>query len=341
MGARYSQLSAEERGAIMVMKAEGSSMRRIAARLERSPSTISRELRRNGYRSPTQRNRLGRPLICGGYDAARAGRRALYWRSRSRRTRKLDFAGALWKRVHEHLTLGWSPEQIAGRLGGVSHQTIYTAIYAMPRGTLRRELTMLLRQHRAEQRPRQRSAEKRGKMKDLLSIHLRPPEANERLLPGHWEGDLLIGSRNRSAVGTLVDRRTLFVMLAKMENSTAQAALEGFSAAFGPLPEDLRKTLTYDQGKEMALHAQLAERTGLTIYFADPRSPWQRGINENTNGLLRQYLPKNADLSVHSQRDLDQIAWQLNTRPRKSLGFRTPAEVFFSYYVKPPVALDV
>jgi IS30 family transposase len=324
----------------MAMTVQGNSVREIAVVLERAPSTIGRELRRNGYHSPAERGSMGRPTICGGYDAARAGRRALYWRRRSRRARKLDFAGALWKRVHEHLMIGWSPQQIAGRLGGVSHQTIYTAIYAIPRGALRREFTVLLRQHRAEQRPRSRGTEKRGKMKDLLSIHLRPPEANDRLLPGHWEGDLLIGSRNRSAVGTLVDRRSLFVMLAKMENNSALAALEGFSTAFGPLPQDLRKTLTYDQGKEMALHAQLAERTGLTIYFADPHSPWQRGINENTNGLLRQYLPKNADLSLHSQRELDQIAWRLNTRPRKSLGYRTPAEVFFSYYSIPTVALE-
>lgn len=261
MGKSYCQLSAEERGVIMGMKRQGCGVREIAVTLGRAPSTIGRELRRNGYRSAAERGPMGRPTICGGYDAVRAGRQALYRRFRRRRIRKLEFSGALWSQVHQHLLSGWSPQQIAGRLGGVSHQTIYTAIYAMPRGALRRELTVLLRQHRAEQRPRSRATEKRGKMKDFLSIHVRPPEANERLVPGHWEGDLIIGSRNRSAVGTLVDRRTLFVMLVKMENNTALAALEGFSAAFGPLPEGFRQTLTYDQGKEMALHAKLAEQT--------------------------------------------------------------------------------
>jgi IS30 family transposase len=169
---------------------------------------------------------------------------------------------------------------------------------------------------------------------------MRPPEANDRLLPGHWEGDFIKGTRNGSAVGTLVDRKTLFVMLAKMDGCTAQAALGGFATAFGHIDATLRKTLTYDQGKEMALHEQLAERTGLQIYFADPHSPWQRGINENTNGLLRQYLPKNEDLSRFTQRELDQIAWALNTRPRKSLGFRTPAEVFFDHCISKRITLD-
>eukprot|EP01036_Dinobryon_divergens_P052258 gene52258-69903_t len=200
----------------------------------------------------------------------------------------------------------------------------------MPRGALRRELTVLLRQGRARQRPRSRGEDRRGKLSDLLSIHVRPPEANDRLLPGHWEGDFIKGAGNHSAVGTLVDRYSLFVMLAKMDDCTAPAALAGFSTAFAPLDPSLKQTLTYDQGKEMALHAKLAESTGIAIYFADPHSPWQRGINENTNGLLRQYLPKGTDLTQYSQRQLDHIAWSLNTRPRKSLGFKTPAEVFFT-----------
>jgi IS30 family transposase len=235
--------------------------------------------------------------------------------------------------VKQHLQRGWSPEQIAGRLGFVSHETIYTTIYAMPRGQLRRELTSLLRQCHRARRTRRQGKDRRGQ---TLSIHVRPPEANERLLPGHWEGDFIVGSRNQSAVGTLVDRLSLFVMLARMQGGTDVAALEGFSQAFLALPQQ-RKTLTYDQGKEMALHAELSERTGLTVYFAAPHSPWQRGLSENTNGLLRQYLPKGEDLSVYSQRDLDQIAWLLNTRPRKSLGYRTPAEVFFEKCFDGPV----
>jgi IS30 family transposase len=257
--------------------------------------------------------------------------------------RKLAHHTPLWAAVRQLLARGFSPEQIAGTLKRhssgqphlyVSHETIYTAIYAAPRGALRRELVALLRQGRGARRPRSRGQERRGKLADLPSIHLRPPEANERLLPGHWEGDLLIGTRNRSAVGTLVDRKTLFLMLVKMQGASAHAALEGFSGAFAPLDAALCKTLTYDQGKEMALYRLLSERTGLQIYFADPHSPWQRGRNENTNGLLRQYLPKNENLSRFSQRELDRIAWLLNTRPRKTLGFRTPAEVFFEHCYK-------
>ena len=177
-------------------------------------------------------------------------------------------------------------------------------------------------------RPRSGGTDRRGKLQDMVSIHVRPPDANERQVPGHWEGDLIKGKRGSSAVGTLVDRSSLFLMLVRMDNSTALAALEGFRAAFAPLPKELCQTLTYDQGKEMARHLELSRQTGLKIFFADPHSPWQRGINENTNGLLRQYLPKGQDLSQYTQRDLDRIAWNLNTRPRKTLDFRTPAEVF-------------
>lgn len=329
MGLAYSHLSAEERSAIMVMLASGSSMRAAAELLGRSASTVHRELRRNGYKTAAE-SHGGRPRKTPSYDATRASLRAQRLRRQPRVPRKLAPDGPLWRRVEAHLRLGWSPQQIAGRLGGVSHETIYTAIYAMPRGALRRELTSLLRKHHRARRKRSQGEDRRGKLVGMVSIHLRPPEANDRLLPGHWEGDLIVGRRNGSAVGTLVDRSSLFVMLAKMDGTDAAAALEGFGRAFNSLDPAWRQTLTYDQGKEMARHAELSERTGLKIFFADPHSPWQRGINENTNGLLRQYLPKGQDLSNFSQRDLDQIAWSLNTRPRRSLGYRTPAEVFFS-----------
>jgi IS30 family transposase len=162
----------------------------------------------------------------------------------------------------------------------------------------------------------------------MVSIHDRPPEIGERLVPGHWEGDLIKGARNASAVGTLVERKTLFTVLAKMEDASAASALDGFSQVLNRIGAQKRLSLTYDQGKEMASHMQLTEATGVKVYFADPHSPWQRGINENTNGLLRQYLPKGSDLSVFSQEELDEIAWRLNTRPRKSLGFKCPAELF-------------
>lgn len=328
MGFCYEHLSAEERGTIVALRSRGESIRRVAIVLDRAPSTIARELRRNGDHQGQRGVAIGRPRLVPGYDATRAGCRAERLRRKARTIRKLHPQGVLWPQVRALLERKWSPQQIAGRLGGVSHETIYTAIYAMPRGELRRELTMLLRQHRAARRPRSRGTDRRGQMQDVLSIHVRPPEANDRLLPGHWEGDFLKGGYT-SAVGTLVDRNSLFVMLAKMDGCTAAAALKGFHDTFAPLPPELRKTLTYDRGKEMALHQALAEGTGLIIYFADPYSPWQRGINENTNGLLRQYLPKGRDLSAISQRELDAIAWSLNTRPRKTLGFRTPAEVFF------------
>lgn len=334
----YSQLSAEERGVIMAMKVQGCSARAIADVLQRAPSTVTRELRRNGYLQTQELGPMGRPRVAGGYNALRAGVRARRVRRLAQRPRKLHRRGLLWTQVRAMLEQRWSPAQIAAALKRehrhqpalqASAETIYTAIYAMPRGALRRELVSLLRQGRGARKPRSRGTDRRGQLQDMVSIHVRPPEANDRLLPGHWEGDLIKGAANRSAVGTLVCRKSLFVMLVKMDGATALDALHGYEQAFSPLDEELRKTLTYDQGKEMALHKKLAESTGLKIYFADPHSPWQRGINENTNGLIRQYLPKGTDLSVYSQRELDHIAWSLNTRPRKTLGWRTPAEVLF------------
>jgi transposase, IS30 family len=349
MGQTYEQLGAEERAVIFTMKLENRSTREIARALRRSPSTISRELRRNGWKPAHERGVMGRPAIAGGYDALRAGKRAGRLRRKPRLERKLHFDGTLWPEVRQYLDRCFSPEQISAQLKrahpdepalNASHETIYNAIYAAPRGELRRELVSLLRQGRGARRPRTRGDDRRGKLVDMVSIHVRPPEANERLIPGHWEGDLIKGIANRSAVGTLVDRSTLFVMLVKMDGSTAEAALKAYSAAFAPLDEALCKTLTYDQGKEMALHKELAEATGIRIYFCDPHSPWQRGICENINGLLRQFLPKGTDLSVFSQRQLDAIALNMNTRPRKTLDWRTPGEVFIENCAKQGIVID-
>ena len=343
MGQRYAHLSAEERGTIMAMKLHSASGRSIAQALGRAQSSIARELRRNGYKPATACGLMGRPRIAGGYDATRAGVRARRLQRKPRTVRKLGPDTPLWYRVRRMLGRHWSPQQVAATLQHwypqqlwqrVSHETIYTAIYTMPRGQLRREVTALLRQARSDRRRKRTAGDGRGRLPDLPSIHLRPPEANERLLPGHWEGDLIVGAHNRSAVGVLVCRHSLFLMLAKVEDTTSLGVLEGFRRTFAPLPEELRQTLTYDQGKEMAQHRKLSELTGLALYFADPHSPWQRGICENTNGLLRQYFPKGTDLSVHSQRQLDAIAWEMNTRPRKTLGWRSPAEVFFDHYIK-------
>jgi IS30 family transposase len=210
----------------------------------------------------------------------------------------------------------------------VSHETIYTAIYAMPRGELRTEVIGWLRFGHTKRRPRARGEDRRGRIPDMVSIHDRPPEVDERLVPGHWVGDLIKGAFNRSAIGTLVERTTLFTVLSRMEDAGAESALSGFSYVLSRIESQKRLSLTYDQGKEMTEHQRLTEATGVKVYYADPHNPWQRGINENTNGLLGQYFPKGSDLSGFTQEELDAVAWQLNTRPRKSLGFKCPAELF-------------
>ena len=323
-GKHYKQLNAEERATIMLMKREGSGLREIGRFLNRSPSTIS--------------NEIARDLGCqSGYVASLAGEQARRLRIKPRRPLKLVEGNPLFEVVKEHLKKKWSPEQIAGTLKSmhpdqpsqrVSHETIYHTLYAMPRGELRRELIASLRWSRGKRRSKTRAPDGRGHIAEMQSIHLRPPEVADRLIPGHWEADMIKGAMNRSSVGTLVERSTLMVVLAKMADGTAQSALDGFSEALSAIPPELRKTFTYDQGREMSKHMQLTERTGMAVYFCDPHSPWQRGLNENTNGLLRQYLPKGADLSTYTQEQLDEIAWSLNTRPRKSLGFRTPVAVY-------------
>ena len=226
----YEQLSTEEQGVIMAMKLQGASARAIATALSRAPSGISRELRRNGYKPVSELGPMGRPRVAGGYNAQRAGARARRLRRLARTPRKLQPHGALWPRVRELLEARFSPEQVAARLKQehptqralqASHESIYTAIYAAPRGALRRELVALLRQGRGARKPRTRGSDRRGALKNVVSIHVRPPEANDRRLPGHWEGDLIKGAANRSAVGTLVCRKTLFLMLVKMDGSTA------------------------------------------------------------------------------------------------------------------------
>ncbi len=228
-------------------------------------------------------------------------------------------------------------EQIAGTLRNrypdepekrVSHETIYNALYVMPKGELRTELLGCLRQARRIRRPRARGEDRRGQIQDMVSLHGRPPEVEDRLIPGHWEGGFIKGAFNRSAVGTLVERSSRLVMLVWMENASAAAALEGFSRILNDVPQPMRKSLTYDQGKEMSEHKQLSERTGVAVFFADPHRPWQRGSNENTNGLLRQYLPKGTDLTGFTQNDLNAIPWQMNNRPRKVHGFRAPLQVY-------------
>ena len=250
--------------------------------------------------------------------------------------------------MRTQLAEGYSPEQIAGRLQRaypddirkqLSTETIYAGLYVLPRGALRSELLAALRQARKARRPRARGTDRRGQIPNMTSIAERPAEVVTRTVPGHWEGDLIKGARNGSAVGTLVERTTRLVLLARMEGTDATSARQGLTKKLRHVPALLRKTLTYDRGKEMAEHEQLAQRLAIHIFFADPYSPWQRGTNENTNGLLRQYLPKGTDLSGYTQRELNAIAHRLNTRPRKCLNFATPLEVYAQLRHHSPVAL--
>jgi len=307
----------------MTMRDDLCSIRSIAKRLCRSASTIGRELKRTSG--------------AGVYDANLAHSQCQARRLAPRRTPKLHADGVLFQVVRHQLNLLWSPQQIARKLRllwpdnpekSVSHETIYNAIYLHPRGELKRELIACLRHHNQVRKPRSRGTDRRSQIPDMQSIHIRPPEIENRLIPGHWEGDLIKGAGNRSSVGTLVERTTGFVVLAKMDNATTKAVVDSFAAVLNREPAAMRKTMTYDQGREMHGHKILTERTGVQIYFADPHSPWQRGSNENTNGLLRQYMPKGTDLSIYSQEELDAIALSLNTRPRARLGFESPLVVY-------------
>jgi IS30 family transposase len=321
---KYQQLQPEERITIASMTQQGLSVRAMARTLGRSASTVKRELARNAC--PVR-----------GYASVVAQTLSSSRRAAARPPRKLGLQGALWRVVLSLLSWKWSPQQISGTLQRmwpddpsmhVSHETIYNAIYAQPRGELRRQLISCLRQARSTRMPRSRGNDRRGKIADMLSIHVRPPEVNDRVMPGHWEGDFIKGAGNQSSVGVLVERTSRLVLLAKMEDATAASALAGFSTKLNSIATPLRQSLTYDQGKEMARHQELTAATGVRVYFCDPHSPWQRGTCENTNGLLRQYLPKGTDLSVYSQDELDNIADSLNSRPRATHAFHSPLEVF-------------
>lgn len=329
----YTHLSVEERETLSLGLAQGHSLRTMATVLGRAPSTVSREHARNAMSGP--------------YRASTAHTLAAARARQPRRPRKLVDPW-LWRYVRTHLARGFSPEQIAGRLRReypddmrkhLSAETIYVALYVLPRGALRQELLATLRQARKARRPRARGTDRRGHLPNMTPIADRPAEVATRTVPGHWEGDLLKGARNGSAVGSLVERTSRLVLLARLEGTDAVSARQGFTRKLTRVPAPLRKTLTYDRGKEMAEHERLAQRLAIRVFFADPHSPWQRGTNENTNGLLRQYLPKGTDLSGYTQRALNTIAHRLNTRPRQCLHWATPLEVFTQLRHHSPVAL--
>jgi IS30 family transposase len=314
-------LSVAEREEIAVGLAAGQSCRQIAVRLGRPASTVSREIRRNGVR--------------GVYRALAAQGQAEY-RARRPKTARLAGNARLRGWVQQRLEERWSPEQVSATLKAefpgdlemrVSHETSCQSIYVQGRGALRRELASCLRTGRALRKPRRQEGERRGRIPDMVMVSERPAEAADRAVPGHWEGDLIIGKNGRSAIGTLVERSTRFVLLLHLpDGHDAAAVAQAMTEAMATLPAALRRSLARDQGKEMAGHAQITLATGLQVYFCDPHSPWQRGSNENTNGLLRQYFPKGTSLAAHSREHLDAVAAQLNARPRKTLGWRTPAQ---------------
>ena len=334
MKKKYKHITISERALIQTQLQQGFAPSAIAEGLGRHRSSITRELARNGWKPTPDVRPVGRPPIAGGYSCQQAHMRAEKLATMPRVERKLMIGNPLWEQVMDGLKQGLSPEQIAGTMSRMTpparlcHETIYQAIYVMPKGKLRTDTIALLRCGHNKRRPRARGCDRRGQIPNMTSIDQRPTDIAERLVPGHWEGDHIKGAGNRSQVGTLVERKTRFVALVKLPNGTAQATAEGFGTILQRFDVDLRRSLTYDQGREMAQHAKLTENTGITVYFAHPHSPWERGQNENTNGLLRQYLPKGADLSGVSQDELDDIAWKLNTRPRKSLDWRCPAELF-------------
>jgi len=313
------RLSVPEREEILLGLHHGLSMRAIARALGRAPSTITREVKANGGRESYR--------IWPAHQRARAC-------TKRPKAAKLDNP-ALCEKVTSWLEEFWSPDEIARRLRRefpddptmqVSHETIYQSLFVQGRGELRRELARCLRSGRAKRRS-QGIVQTHGKIRDMVMISERPAEVNDRAVPGHWEGDLIIGANGRSAVGTLVERSTRFVLLLHLGKDRSAAAVENaMRKAIATLPGELVRSVTWDQGKEMANHRSISVATGVPIYFCDPHSPWQRGSNENTNGLLRQYMPKGTDLSKHSAEDLMRIQRSLNGRPRKTLDYMMPVE---------------
>ena len=331
-GLKGRSLSWDERESIGLWLREKHSMREIARRLGRSASTISREIKR------VDRGRRGdyRPST---------GQSGAYQRASRPKTAKLATNTALRERVQDDLKQKYSPEQIAGRLVKdfpndpemrVSHETIYQSLYLQARGGLKRELVKNLRTGRTLRKPQRRPDERRGRIQDMVMIADRPAEVEDRAIPGHWEGDLIVGKGGKSAIGTLVERTTGYLMLVHVPQgiNIAEAVTKGLIAQLGALPDTLRRSVTWDQGTEIHRHKEVKIAADIDVYFCDPHSPWQRGSNENMNGLLRQYFPKATDLALYSQTDLDYVALEVNGRPRKRFDFNTPNEMLETYLLR-------
>lgn len=327
MNKQFKRLNGKEREEISRRLACGEVQADIARALGRSPSTISREIHGGGCNRYTYR---------AGKSTRRAQRRSA---SRKAGKRKLSLNEPLWRYVVNKLLLQWSPDQIAKVVAReypnditmrIAPDTIYTTVYVLPKGALKKELLSCLRRahkRRHHRRSAKQSANQR-KLADMVLIDKRPPSVNERIMPGHWEGDLLIGKNRQSAMGSLTERTTRTTILVPLKNRTAVEVRKAFVREFKKIPKQMRLTLTYDQGREMAEHQLFAEQTKMQVYFAHPGSPWERGTNENTNGLIRQYFPKGTNFSKISRREIKWAQNRLNGRPRKVLGYQTPYEVF-------------
>lgn len=319
----HTHISFRERERIGLLKAGRGTVPDVARILGRDPTTIRRELKRS------------RPFFLG-YSPITAEHDARRKRRTSRRPRKLDY-GPLWSKVKRKLSLRWSPEQIAHYLKEtypsdtrmqVSHESIYTFIYVLPRGELRKELIRYLRQGDRGRQRRKRNTDERGKIPNMTSIRERPKEVEDRTVPGHWESDLLVGKENKSAIGTLVERTTRTTILVPLKAKDAETVRATFARTVKQLPKELCLSMTHDRGSEMYQHELFTKDTEVQVYFADPHSPWQRGTNENTNGLIRDFFPKRTDFSTISVRELKRVQRLLNERPRKILGWKTPKETF-------------
>ncbi len=321
---QFKHFSQRERETISRRLAAGDSLRAIAQRLHRHPSTISRELRKNNMTPKT-------------YWAIDADFKSDVRKEHPKRPKKILNDDILREYIHEQLRLKWSPEQIAKRIKiaypndmtmRVSHETIYTYLYCLPRGTLKKELMEHLRRERKERQKRTALHKMRRVIPDMVSISERPLEVADRIVPGHWEGDLIVGKGHKSAIGTLVERTTRTVILVPVKAKDAATVRKAFEKELRTVPKQMKRSMTYDRGMEMFEHKLFTKHTKMKVYFADPYSPWQRGTNENTNGLIRQFFPKGTDLSVHSRKHIKHVQDLLNGRPRKVLGFETPYEAF-------------
>jgi len=322
---KYKRLTVEEREEISRLLAQKCSFQSIAKSLGRHVSTISREIAAGSCNKYT-------------YRATKAQARAVR-NSRKRKAGKynLDDNLQLKRYVYCKLRLKWSPDQIAKMLKKdypmdmtmrIVPESIYTYLFVLPKGTLKKELLSCLRQNRKHRHKQRRGVEAKRKLEDMLSIEERPPEVADRIIPGHWEGDLIVGKNNRSALGTLVERTTRTTILIPVKSKSAYDVAKAFAKEVKKLPKQMRLTMTYDQGREMASHKLFTKITGVKVYFAHPRSPWERGTNENTNGLIRQYFPKGTDFTKVTRYEVKRAQHQLNGRPRKTLGYQTPYEVF-------------